>query len=219
MAGSVIGALTDAEQRALTGRAIRRRVPRGTTLFTEGEPTDRVLVILDGRIKISHLTEDGQEIMFTLREPGDLIGEMEAITREPATATAVTLEPLEGLFLSAGDFLGFLQEHPRVAQLLLEWYTRRLIDSDRKRVEFSTHDSVGRVARRLVELADRHSEPVEGGVQITLPISQEELAGWVGISRKAVSNALQVLRGRGWIETGRKAIMVKDLDALRTRAT
>jgi CRP/FNR family transcriptional regulator, cyclic AMP receptor protein len=56
-------------------------------------------------------------------------------------------------------------------------------------------------------------------MRITLPISQTELASWVGISRKAVSNTLQVLRGRGWIQTGRKTIIVKDLDALRARAT
>jgi CRP/FNR family cyclic AMP-dependent transcriptional regulator len=106
-----------------------------------------------------------------------------------------------------------------VALLLLERMTRHLIDSDRRRLELIAYDSVGRVARRLVELTDRYGEPVEGGMRITLPISQTELASWVGISRKAVSNTLQVLRRRGWIQTGRKTIIVKDLDALRARAT
>jgi CRP/FNR family transcriptional regulator, cyclic AMP receptor protein len=217
MAGSLIEALTEDERQALTGRAIRRRVPRGTTLFMEGHAVDRVGVILQGRVKVCHLTDDGQEIMFTLREPGDLLGHMEAITAGTAIATVITLEPVEGLFLSAGDFRAFLQEHPRVALLLLERTTRHLIDSDRRRLELI--DSVGRVARRLVEIADRYGEPVEGGMRITLPISQTELASWVGISRKAVSNTLQVLRRRGWIQTGRKTIIVKDLDALRARAT
>lgn len=219
MAGSLFEALTEDERQALTGRAIRRRVPRGTTLFMEGHAVDRVGVILQGRVKVCHLTDDGQEIMFTLREPGDLLGHMEAVTAGIAIATVITLEPLEGLFLSAGDFRAFLQEHPRVALLLLERMTRHLIDSDRRRLELIAHDSVGRVARRLVELTDRYGEPVEGGMRITLPISQTELASWVGISRKAVSNTLQVLRRRGWIQTGRKTIIVKDLDALRARAT
>jgi CRP/FNR family cyclic AMP-dependent transcriptional regulator len=219
MAGSLFEALTEDERQALTGRAIRRRVSRGTTLFMEGHTVDRVGVILHGRVKVCHLTDDGQEIMFTLREPGDLLGHMEAVTDGTAIATVITLEPLEGLFLSAGDFRAFLQEHPRVALLLLERMTRHLIDSDRRRLELIAHDSVGRVARRLVDLADRYGEPAEGGVRITLSISQTELAGWVGISRKAVTNALQALRHRGWIQTGRKEIIVKDLDALRARAT
>jgi CRP/FNR family transcriptional regulator, cyclic AMP receptor protein len=219
MAGSLMEALTEDEQQALTGRAIRRRVPRGTTLFMEGHAVDRVGVILQGRVKVCHLTDDGQELMFTLREPGDLLGHMEAVTAGIAIATVITLESLEGLFLSAGDFRAFLQEHPRVALLLLERMTRHLIDSDRRRLELIAHDSVGRVARRLVDLADRYGEPVEGGVRITLPILQTELASWVGISRKAVNNALQALRHRGWIQTARKEIIVKDLDALRARAT
>jgi CRP/FNR family transcriptional regulator, cyclic AMP receptor protein len=219
MAPSLIKALTDDERQALTGRAIRRRVPRGTTLFMEGHAVDRVGVILHGRVKVCHLTDDGQEILLTLREPGDLLGHMEAVPDGTAIATVITLEPLEGLFLSADDFRAFLQEHPRVALLLLERMTRHLIDSDRRRLELIAHDSVGRVARRLVDLADRYGEPVEGGVRITLPILQTELASWVGISRKAVNNALQVLRHRGWIQTGRKEIIVKDLDALRARAT
>jgi CRP/FNR family transcriptional regulator, cyclic AMP receptor protein len=219
MAGSLFEALTEDERQALTGRAIRRRVPRGTTLFMEGHAVDRVGVILQGRVKVCHLTDDGQEIMFTLREPGDLLGHMEAVTDGTAIATVITLEPLEGLFLSAGAFRAFLEEHPRVALLLLERMTRHLIDSDRRRLELIAHDSVGQVARRLVDLADRYGEPVEGGVRITLSISQTELAGWVGISRKAVTNALQALRRRGWIQTGRKEIIIKDLDALRARAT
>ena len=219
MAASLIEALTEDERQALIGRAIRRRVPRGTTLFMEGHAVDRVGVSRHGRVKVCHLTDDGQEIMFTLREPGDLLGHMEAVTDGTAIATVITLEPLEGLFLSADDFRAFLQEHPRVALLLLERMTRHLIDSDRRRLELIVYDSVGRVARRLVDLADRYGEPVEGGVRITLPILQAELASWVGISRKAVNNALQALRGRGWIQTGRKEIIIKDLDALRARAT
>lgn len=184
MAGSLIEALTEDERQTLTGRAIRRRIPRGTTLFMEGHAVDRVVVILQGRVKVCHLTDDGQEIMFTLREAGDLLGHMEAITAGTAIATVITLEPLEGLFLSAGDFQAFLQDHPRVALLLLERMTRHLIDSDRRRLELIAYDSVGRVARRLVELTDRYGEPVEGGMRITLPISQTELASWVGISAK-----------------------------------
>lgn len=57
------------------------------------------------------------------------------------------------------------------------------------------------------------------GVQITLPLSQEELAGWIGASREAVSKALRTLRRQGWIQTGRRTVIVYDLDALKRRAS
>jgi hypothetical protein len=74
VAGSLLQARTPDERQAFTARAVRRRVPRGTTLFIEGHPVDRVVVILQGRVKVCHRTDDGQELVFTLHEPGDLLG-------------------------------------------------------------------------------------------------------------------------------------------------
>ena len=79
-------------------------------------------------------------------------------------------------------------------------------------------DATARVAARLVELAESHGEAVPGAVRIELALSQEDLAGWVGASREAVSRALRLFRERGWIATRRRGITVLDLDALRGRA-
>ena len=85
-------------------------------------------------------------------------------------------------------------------------------------MEFGTHDTLGRVARRLVELTGRYGEADGDGLRITLPLSQEELAGWTGSSREAVVKALRTMRSRGWIATARREIRVLDLDALERRA-
>jgi CRP/FNR family transcriptional regulator, cyclic AMP receptor protein len=125
---------------------------------------------------------------------------------------------VEALVVEARAFRAFLQERPRLALLLLELLSRRLRDADRKRVEFAAHDAVGRVAARLVELARDHGQAGDGGVEITLPLSQDELAGWTGSSREAVAKALHTLRSLGWVRTGRRRITVLDLDALRRRS-
>ena len=168
---------------------------------------------------MSYFTENGKEAVLAFRSSGDILGELSALDGEPRSATATVLEPVEALVLTVGQFRDFLCAHPRMALGLLEMLSRRLRDADRKRVEFGAYDSVGRVARRLVELAEDFGVPDRGGVRITLSLSQEELAGWVGASRKAVSNALRWLRGRGLVETGRRSITIRDVDALRKRAT
>jgi CRP-like cAMP-binding protein len=94
----------------------------------------------------------------------------------------------------------------------------RLREADRKRVEFGASDTIGRVAARLVELAQRYGRPAERGVRIDLPITQEELASWVGSSREGVNKALHTLKGLRWVETERRSITVLDLEALRRRA-
>ena len=130
----------------------------------------------------------------------------------------MSIEPVEALAIAAADFRAFLVEHPELGLMLLEMLSRRLRDADRKRVEYGAHDTVGRVAARLLELAEEYGDEDPKGIRIGLPISQEELAGWTGASREAVSRALHTLRSAGWVVTERRRITVCDPDALRRRS-
>lgn len=215
---SFLERLVAEDRDALTALGRRRALKRSTTLFTEGDTSDRVVIVVSGRVKVSYFTEDGREVVLAVRGPGELLGEFSAIDGEPRSATATALDDVEALMIGAEDFRSFVRERPTAAFALLELVVARLRDADRKRIEFAAHDTVGRVARRLVEMAERFGTPDERGTRIDLPLSQDELAGWTGASREAVSKALQHLRGRGWIETGRRNIIVLDLHGLRSRA-
>jgi CRP-like cAMP-binding protein len=214
-----LSVLSEEEREALVERGTRRRFPRGTALFHEHDESDHVVVVLSGRLKVYSVTSEGKEVVFAFRNPGDILGELSALDRRPRSAGVAAIEPVEALFVAAIDFRAFLQRHPRVALLLLEMLSWRLRDADRKRVEYAAFDSVGRVAARLVELSEEHGQPAGEGVEITLPLSQDELAGWTGSSREAVSKALHTLRELGWVETSRRRITVLDLESLRRRAT
>jgi CRP/FNR family transcriptional regulator, cyclic AMP receptor protein len=176
------------------------------------------VVLLNGRAKISSYTEDGSEVILAVRTPEDLLGELSAIDGLPHSATVGALEPIDAVVIDGERFREYLETTPRVALALLEMEVSRLRDADRKRIEFGAYDSVGRVASRLVELAERFGEASPEGVRIALPLSQRELAGWVGASREAVTKALHVLRQRGLIETHRRSVTVLDPAGLRRRA-
>jgi CRP/FNR family transcriptional regulator, cyclic AMP receptor protein len=211
-------ALTQAEEEVLRARGVPRRFQPGTAIFHQQGVADRVLVILDGCVKLSRLSEDGKEVILAIRGPGDLIGEMSAIDGRPRSATATALDPVEALGVAVPDFIAYLERHPRVALVVLRMLGARLRESDAMRVELSAQDSMGRVAARIVELCERFGDDVGAGVQIDLPISQEELAGWTGCSRDSVVKALHSMRGLGWLETGRRRITVLSLEDLRRRA-
>ncbi|MEA2446669.1 MAG: family transcriptional regulator, cyclic receptor protein [Actinomycetota bacterium] len=217
--GGFLGRLEPDELKSLEEAGRRRTYRRGTTLLNEGDTSDRVIIVTSGRVKVSYYTEDGREVMLAVRGPGDLLGELSAFDGEPHSATAEAIEEVNTLTLSRDGFAEWLQKNARVALLLLEMLTTRLRDADVKRVEFTAYDTVGRVARRLVELSERFGEETGGGRLISLPLSQEELASWTGCSREAASKALQALRKRGLIETKRRAVTVLDPDGLRRRAT
>ncbi|HYZ92317.1 MAG TPA: Crp/Fnr family transcriptional regulator [Actinomycetota bacterium] len=212
-------ALSSDELNDFMSRGVRRTFRRGSFLMTEGEASDHVIVLLTGRAKVSSYTVEGKEVVLAVRGPGDLLGELSAFDGEPRLATVSALEPIEALIVPSERFTAFLEDHPRLAILLLETMTRRLRDSDRKRVEFGAYDTPGRVARRLIELVERYGEEGDGpSVRISLSLTQDELAGWTGSSREAVSKALREFRDRGWVTTGRRSIIVLDVDALRSRS-
>ncbi|MFD1932170.1 MULTISPECIES: Crp/Fnr family transcriptional regulator [Nonomuraea] len=215
-AGEFLSMLTPDEIQALKAAGRPRRWERGEVVMTEGDTSDWVLLLLDGRVKVSSHTSGGTEVVLAVRGPGGLLGEMSAIDGSARSATVTALEPVGGVVVR--DFAGFLRAHGRVAVLLLQLVTERLRDSDRKRIEYGAFDTTGRVATRLVELAERYGEPTNSGLRVSLPLSQDELAGWTGASREAVSKALRTLRDRGLIETGRRRVMVHDLEGLRKRA-
>lgn len=218
MSGDFWSLLTPAEQEQFTRRSALRRWSRGEVLCREADRSDWVAMLRAGRVKASSHTAAGGEVVLAVRGPGALLGELSAVDRAPRSATLTALEPVTALVMALPEFEAYLQAHGRVAFLLMRLLTERLRDADRKRVEFGAQDSTGRVAARLVELAERFGRPDGDAIAIALPLSQDELAGWVGASREAVSKALGVLRAAGWIRTSRMSVTVLDLAALRERA-
>jgi CRP/FNR family transcriptional regulator, cyclic AMP receptor protein len=210
--------LTEPEAAALRARGRMKRWRRDEVLFREHDRSDWVVVLMAGRVKVATGTPIGGEVVLAVRDRGALVGELAAIDRQPRSATVTALKEVIGLVVLLPEFEAFLQQHPRVAAMLPRMVVSRLRDADRKRVEFGAHDTTGRVAARLVELAERFGQPVDGGVQIAMPLSQDELASWTGSSREAVTKAIGSLRALGWIETSRLRVVVRDLAALRERA-
>jgi CRP-like cAMP-binding protein len=210
--------LTADESVALERVGRRREFRRGAVLFRQGERTDSVVVLRTGRVKVSADTANGSEVVLAVRGPGALLGELSAIDREPRSATVTAIEAGTVLALTLAAFEAYLTAHGRVSFLFMRSLTGKLRDADRKRIEFGAHDTTGRVAARLVEMAERFGQPADDGVKIGLPFSQDELAGWTGASREAVSKALGALRSAGEIRTSRMCVVVRDIDALRRRA-
>jgi CRP-like cAMP-binding protein len=183
-----------------------RTYRRGDRLFHEGDRSDAVYLVVEGRARVFTSTEEGNEVTLTVRGPGDLVGEMGALDPgAPRSATVVALDPLRCRVVAAGDLRTFLEQHPRAALALLHLVIGRLRDSDRRRAEFGSYDSTRRLARVLVESS-------------TLALSQSELAGMIGASRESVARGLAELRRRGLVATGRRTITIRDADALRLYA-
>ncbi len=211
-------ALSPPAQRALRAAARARRYARGRALMHEGQAPDAVLLLRGGQVKVYSTTPSGREVVLAIRGRGELVGELAAVDRSPRSASVVALEAVDALALAPTAFRAFLAAHPEAAMALLSMLAGRLRDADAKRAGFTAHTTLGRVAERLLELADRFGSASDGGVRIGLRLSQEELAGWTGASLESVGRAFATMRSLRWIETRRREIRVLDIEALRRAA-
>ncbi len=187
-------------------------------MFMEGDRGESVIVIRAGRVKVFATSNDGHGALLAIRGPGDVLGEFSALDDGPRSASGTALERVDAQVISSVEFRRFLAEVPGAAFALLVAVVGRIRTSDRLRVELGARDTLGRVALRLLELAETTGEEVDGSLRITLPLTQDDLASWVAASREAVARALASLRRRGIITTARREIRVLDLAALRDTA-
>ena len=215
---SFVGLLDPSERSALLALGFPREFSRGAILMYEGEPGERVMILESGRVKVTRVEAAGHETLLSIRDPEDIVGELAVIDDGPRLATVTALETVRVVVIASSVFRAHVRSSPGVAVALLEVVTRRFRETTIKRSQFAASDTIGRLAARIVELAERYGSGRDGVIEIELALSQEELAAWTGASRAGAAKALQTLRELGWIETHRRRIVVCQLEALRKRA-
>lgn len=212
---AILATLDEQQLRELLRQGHHERHEAGSTLFREGTTSATVVLLQDGRVKVTNVTEDGREALLAIRGPGDVLGELGALDGAPRSATVTAVDDIEALVLPASAFRALVERDGRLALRILRIVNNRLRDADRKRVEFGALDTPSRLALRLLELSRRYGQSTGDGTDLALPLTQDELAGWVGSSREAIAKALRTFRDEGWIETRRRQITILDENALR----
>jgi CRP-like cAMP-binding protein len=200
---------------ALLERISRKVMPHSAVIMHEGSAGENVALVLEGRVKLVARGVGDRSVVLAIRGPGELVGEMAALGGTRRSATAVAEEDVELGVLSGDEFRGYLRDRPDAALVLLRSLVSRMSEATRGLVELATQDSVGRVARRLIELGPNHGGAPGGPYELEL--TQDELASWTGATRETVSRALRLMRQLGWVATGHRTITVLDPAAVRAR--
>jgi CRP/FNR family transcriptional regulator, cyclic AMP receptor protein len=200
--------LPDPDVQRAAERSRLRRYPKGQVVFSAGDPSDSLLLVISGRLKVSVRSADGGELMLSVVEPGAVIGELGVADGGPRSADAETLEACEVLVVPR-DVMGDLQQRfPAVTAGLLAMVAagyRRLTDVTADLVFL---DLPRRVAKVLVHL------PVDTSGVVDLGLSQEQLSHRVGGSRQSVNQAMQGFERRGWIQLDGRRLVLRDAAAL-----
>jgi CRP/FNR family cyclic AMP-dependent transcriptional regulator len=212
--GSLLTYLEPADREFLLNLGVRRAFQAGELLLRQGDPTNHVLLILSGWVRVFSSTQDGQEILVALRGPGDVVGDQSALHGWPRTASVQTLEKVTAIQVLRAEFANCLQQRPNIAIAMIKQMSERLREAEIARVDFATLDVTRRVATYLMRLMQQHGVREQGGLVLRMPLTQQDIANRVGASRRAVARSMAALRKRRLVATFRRRIVVAQPDAL-----
>jgi len=192
--------------------------PRGTTIFDEGEPGDRLYIIVDGKVKLARHAPDGRENLLSVMGPSDMFGELSIFDPGPRTSSAVCVTEVTAATMDSTLLKQWIDEHPEISQQLLRVLARRLRRTNASLADLIFTDVPGRVAKTLLQLANRFGTQEGGALRVNHDLTQEEIAQLVGASRETVNKALATFAHRGWIRLEGKSVLIVDTEHLARRA-
>ncbi|WP_204163498.1 cyclic nucleotide-binding domain-containing protein [Nocardioides gilvus] len=214
----LFSALDDEAATALSNSMAESKIRRGDVLFHEGDSGDKLYIVLDGKVKLGRSAADGRENLLAVMGPGQMFGELSLFDPGPRSATVTAVTDVAFASLSHEDLLRWLDGRPMVARSLLNQLAGRLRKSNDVVADLVFSDVPGRVAKALLDLADRFGRTADDGVHVHHDLTQEELAQLVGASRETVNKALADFASRGWIRLEPRSVVIMDIERLGKRA-
>jgi CRP/FNR family cyclic AMP-dependent transcriptional regulator len=202
---------------------------RGEVVFREGEPGDRMYIVVSGKVKIGRRSRDGRENLLAVLGPSDVFGELSVFDTGTRTSTVTAVTGVSAVSMDRNALHAWMAVHPEIGEQLLRVLARRLRDTNDTLADLIFTDVPGRVAKLVLQLGERfgvpddttRSEPDSGGqevIRVVHDLTQEELAQLVGASRETVNKALAEFVERGWIQLQGKSVIILDGARLTRRA-
>ncbi len=190
----------------LASLAQSRHIAASTVLWTRGDQSDALVVLVKGRLKVLLNSEDGREVTLNVLTPPSYLGDMSVLDHSTHSATVMSMEASDLLWIPGPDFRTLMQAHPPVVWELLKAQTLRVRTLSEELASLAFLTTCRRVARKVLQLA--------GGGK-TAEVSHHELASLVGSTRESVTRALSELEHRGLLHTLKQRVEIVSSDKLR----
>ncbi|RMH64848.1 MAG: Crp/Fnr family transcriptional regulator [Calditrichaeota bacterium] len=207
--------LNEKQLEEISRHCIRQIYKKDNMVLIEEEIGSTMFVILDGRVKISRISDEGREVILSILCDGDFFGEMAILDGQTRSANAVTLEDTEMLIIRRENFLEMLYDYPQIAINLLKELAHRLRRSDSQIKSLSLQNALGRVASTILRIADDSGIIKQGKVEISHLPPQQDLANMAGTSRETISRVIKSLSQLGYVKKEGSKLIILEYDRFR----
>jgi CRP-like cAMP-binding protein len=204
--------ISSADYTKIVSVAHQKDFHRRQTIFLEGDPVRQILVLTSGCAKITQLGQNGTEVILRLNGPGDVVGVFGDCSGVNHRSTARSLQLSTALIWEAAVFEGLMDRFPILRRNTVRILGERLLELEERFREVCTEKVASRLSSQIIRLLDQVGRRVNGTIEISL--SREELAQLTGTTLFTVSRLLSEWEQRGILVTRRKAVSVRNFQAL-----
>lgn len=191
---------------------------RGKALFRQEEPAHAFFLLLEGRLRVTRVTPDGQQVVVRFINPGEVCGIAMAMGRTTYPATSEIVVDGAALSWPIATWPRLVERFPALPANMLHTIGNRLQEAQTRVVEMSTAQVEQRVARALLRLAESGGRATTAGVEIDFPLSRQDVAEMTGTTLHTVSRILSAWESRGLVDGGRMRVVIRDAAGLRRLA-
>lgn len=204
-----LGRLPDVVLDALMRKGQVRTYAKGALIYRRGDPSDSLMVVITGRVKISNTSAGGKEVVLDFLGVGDIYGEFSALDGKERAVDAFALEESEVFVVYSRDLVPMLIAHPHAMLEVIRVLCERaragaaIIEDNKLRMR-------ARAAKGLLRLARQRGHRSADDASLQLTISQEELGKYLGLSRANVNRQLAQLKAANMIRIDGTEISIVD---------
>jgi CRP/FNR family cyclic AMP-dependent transcriptional regulator len=214
----ILGPLSDEEMEDLAKRAPNTFLEQDDTLYSPKEATERLFILMEGRVQLYEVEESGDEITLCVVEDGNVFGEM-ALTGQSLNGLYLrALTPSTVVSLRREDLQQLIMNKPEVGLRLVRELAQRLHESERRYADMVGKDVPARLATQILRLVGSEGVVSSQSLRIPTHYTHEQLGSMIGCKRVAVTRAFRKLQEGGAVELKERRIIVKDIDALKALA-
>ena len=210
--------IDDDELTRIAERMVRRRFRRHEVIFHEGDPGDSLHIVVEGRVKITRESIEGEEAIVVFLGPGDTFGELVLLDGAPRSATATAVEPTETLTMSRETFAALVDGGSPFRWRVLAGVAARIRRLTDQLAEVHFLDLAGRLALQLARLAEEAEPGATTNVQLSRSLTQSDLAAMIGGTRQRVNQILGDFAADELVAVDGTGIRIVNLERLRDRA-
>jgi CRP/FNR family cyclic AMP-dependent transcriptional regulator len=187
---------------------------KGQVIYNQDQPSTSIYLVIDGKVKVCRLADDGRQVVVDIYQPDEFFGESAFLGLAQRTEIAVALENTKVMTWTTNEIEEITMKRPKLAIALLQLLVQRSMDFGYRIESFSVDNIARRLARTLIRFSERlGSKNDDGSVQM-IPFTHELLSQYVGTSREIVTHYMNQFRRQGYLRYSRKGIMLYR-DALR----